>query len=197
METDLNAGAVKQPNRFITRSTIIAGAILALCAVAVLPSSSIARDRHDRDEMSRPTINQTLDIADAQTARFKADLRLTPEQEKNWGAVQTALHDTAQRRADRALKLRERRTAAPTETQRQDAKDGKTQESKAPGNQDWSTIDEMRMQADTLSAHADDLRKIADATGPLYDSLDASQRRRFGNFFSHFFREEPDDDWQR
>jgi hypothetical protein len=179
------------------RSTVIASAVLTLCAVVVLPYSSIARDRHDQDEMSVPTTNQTLDIADAQTARFKADLRLTPDQEKNWGTVQTALHDMAQRRVDRSLKLHERRTAATTETQRPDAKDGKTQDSKVPGNQDWSTIDEMRMQADTLSAHADDLRKIADATGPLYDSLDSSQRRRFGSFFSHFFHEERDDDWHR
>ena len=197
MEKDLNAAAVKHQNRLIMRSAVIAGAVLTLCAVAVLPSSSVARDRHDQDDMNGPTINQTLDIADAQTARFKADLRLTPDQEKNWGAVQTALHDTAQRRADRALKLRERRTTTTTETQRPDAKDAKTQDSKVPGNQDWSTIDEMRMQADMLSAHADDLRKIADATGPLYDSLDSSQRRRFGNFFSHFFHEERDDDWRR
>jgi hypothetical protein len=197
MKNDVNAGAVKQPNRLSVRSTVIASAVLTLCAVVVLPYSSIARDRHDQDEMSVPTTNQTLDIADAQTARFKADLRLTPDQEKNWGTVQTALHDMAQRRVDRSLKLHERRTAATTETQRPDAKDGKTQDSKVPGNQDWSTIDEMRMQADTLSAHADDLRKIADATGPLYDSLDSSQRRRFGSFFSHFFHEERDDDWHR
>jgi LTXXQ motif family protein len=197
MKSDVNAGAVKQPNRLSVRSTVIASAVLTLCAVVVLPYSSIARDRHDQDEMSVPTTNQTLDIADAQTARFKADLRLTPDQEKNWGTVQTALHDMAQRRVDRSLKLHERRTAATTETQRPDAKDGKTQDSKVPGNQDWSTIDEMRMQADTLSAHADDLRKIADATGPLYDSLDSSQRRRFGSFFSHFFHEERDDDWHR
>jgi LTXXQ motif family protein len=197
MKNDVNAGAVKQPNRLSVRSTVIASAVLTLCAVVVLPYSSIARDRHDQDEMSVPTTNQALDIADAQTARFKADLRLTPDQEKNWGTVQTALHDMAQRRVDRSLKLHERRTAATTETQRPDAKDGKTQDSKVPGNQDWSTIDEMRMQADTLSAHADDLRKIADATGPLYDSLDSSQRRRFGSFFSHFFHEERDDDWHR
>jgi hypothetical protein len=197
MKNDVNAGAVKQPNRLSVRSTVIASAVLTLCAVVVLPYSSIARDRHDQDEMSVPTTNQALDIADAQTARFKADLRLTPDQEKNWGTVQTALHDMAQRRVDRSLKLHERRTAATTEPQRPDAKDGKTQDSKVPGNQDWSTIDEMRMQADTLSAHADDLRKIAEATGPLYDSLDSSQRRRFGSFFSHFFHEERDDDWHR
>jgi hypothetical protein len=42
-------------------------------------------------------------------AEIKTDLRLTPDQGKNWGAVQTALHDMAQRRADRMLKVRKQR----------------------------------------------------------------------------------------
>jgi hypothetical protein len=138
------------------------------------------------------TANQILDIADARIARFKADLRLTPDQSKNWDAVQTALHDMAQRRADRMLKLREQRAAARRESQRPDAKEGKAEDNKVQSDQDWTTIDEMRMQADTLSAHADDLRKITEAAGPLYDSLDSSQRRRFGAFVSHYISDEPE-----
>jgi hypothetical protein len=42
----------------------------------------------------------------------------------------------------------------------------------------------MRAQADATSAHADDLRKFADVAGPLYDSLDAAQQKRFGGFVS-------------
>jgi hypothetical protein len=197
MDKDRIAGAAKQMRRSLMRNTVIVSAILTLCAAAALPTSADARDWRRRDEMNGPTVNQTLDVADAQIARFKADLRLTLDQDKNWGSVQTALHDMAQRRADRMLKLRERRTATTPEAQRPDAKEGKTQDGKVPGNQDWTTIDEMRMQADTLSARADDLRKIADATGPLYDSLDSSQRRRFGAFVSHYFDEERENDWRR
>ena len=171
------------------RSAVIACAIMTVCAVVILPSNSVAYDRRDRDEMCGRTANQIMDVADARIARFKAVLRLTPDQGKNWGAVQTALHDMAQRRADRMLKLREQRAAAMREAQRSDAKEGKAQDDKVPDHQDWTTIDDMRMQADTLSARADDLRKIADATAPLYDSLDSSQRRRFGAFVSHYFDE--------
>jgi hypothetical protein len=174
----------------VTRNALIVSALMTLCAIP--PSSAVAHDRRDRDEMCRQTANQILDVADARIARFKADLRLTPDQSKNWGAVQTALHDMAQRRADRMLKLREKRAAATREAQRPDAKEGQAQDDKVQSDQDWTTIDEMRMQADTLSAHADDLRKIADATGPLYDSLDSSQRRRFGAFVSHYISDEPE-----
>ncbi|WP_348643693.1 Spy/CpxP family protein refolding chaperone [Methylocystis sp. L43] len=183
-------GSRARQKHLTMRRALIACAIMTVCAVVILPSSSVAYDRRDRDEMCGRTANQIMDVADARIARFKAVLRLTPDQGKNWGAVQTALHDMAQRRADRMLKLREQRAAAMREAQRPDAKEGKAQDDKVPDDQDWTTIDDMRMQADTLSARADDLRKIADATAPLYDSLNSSQRRRFGDFVSHYFGDE-------
>ena len=41
-----------------------------------------------------------------------------------------------------------------------------------------SDIDAMRTQADALAARAAEMRKIADAAGPLYASLDEGQRNR-------------------
>lgn len=197
MDKDRIVRAPKPRKRSVMRSAVIASAILMLGAAVIPPSSAVGRDRRDRDEMSGSTANQIVDRADARIARFKADLRLTPDQENNWSAVQTAFHDIAQRRADRMLKLRKQKTTTTPEAQHPDAKEGKTQDGKVPGNQDWTTIDEMRLQADTLSASAEDLRKIADATGPLYDSLDSSQRRSFGAFISQYFSDERKDDWRR
>jgi hypothetical protein len=37
----------------------------------------------------------------------------------------------------------------------------------------------MRREADYLTDRAADLRKLADAAGPLYGSLDEGQKRRF------------------
>src|SRR6476661_6974152 len=54
-------------------------------------------------------------FADARIAALKAGLRLTPDQEKNWPAVETALRDLAKQRAERrrefADRMRERREA--------------------------------------------------------------------------------------
>jgi len=60
---------------------------------------------------------ETASLSDAwveakRTARFKADLRLTLDQEKNLGPIQAVLHDMAKRRADRILKLHGDRAAA-------------------------------------------------------------------------------------
>jgi len=178
----------------VFRKIVVAMAMVTLCAMAIAPSGASARDRRDRDEMNEPTANQVIDIADASIARFKADLRFTPDQEKHWGPVQTALHDMAKRRADRILKLRDDRVAA---TERSEAKDSKAEDGKDGSARAWTTIDEMRAQADATSAHADDLRKFADVAGPLYDSLDAAQQRRFGGFFSGYFSEARENDWRR
>jgi hypothetical protein len=181
-------------NRPVHRKVAAAIAMLTLCATTMAPSGLSARDRHDRDEMSEPTTNQMIDLADARIARFKADLRLTPDQEKNWDAVQTALHDMAKRRADRMLKLREDRAASG---HRAEAKDAKAEADKTGSGHSWTTIDEMRAQADATSAHADDLRKFADAGAPLYDSLDSSQQRIFGGFVSGYFNEARENEWRR
>ena len=155
----------------VFRKFVVAMAMLTLCAMAIVSSSASARDRRDRNKLNEPTANQVIDLADASIARFKADLRLTLDQEKNWGPVQTALHDMAKRRADRIFKLHDDRTAV---TQRSEGKDRRVGDGKDEGARAWTTIDEMRAQADASSAHADDLRKFADVAGPLYDSLDAA-----------------------
>ena len=140
MDKDQIVRAPKPMKRSVMRSAVIASAILMLGAAVILPSSAVGRDRRDRDEMSEPTANQILDLAAARIARFKAELRLTPDQEKNWSAVQTAFHDMAKRRADRMLKSRKQRTTTTPEVQHPDAKEGTPQDGKVPGNEDWSML---------------------------------------------------------
>ncbi|WBJ98801.1 Spy/CpxP family protein refolding chaperone [Methylocystis parvus] len=182
------AGSAKHMRRVVRSAVIVT--MMTLSAATVLPASALAHDRRDGDEMCRQTVNQILDVADARIARFKAELRLTAEQDKNWDSTQKALHDMAQRRADRMLKLREQRAATMREAQRTDDKEGKAKADSGRGDRDWTAISDMRMQADLLNVRADDLRKIADASSALYDSLEPSQRRRFGAFVSHYIGDE-------
>ena len=90
--------------------------------------------------------------------RGEADLRLTPEQEKNWSEFETALRDIGKKDADREITLRTERT-------------------EQKGSSDF--IDNMRHDADSLGGRSDDERKLADAAQPLYASLDARQKERF------------------
>jgi hypothetical protein len=93
-------------------------------------------------------------LADARIAALKAGLKLTPDQEKTWPALEKALQDRAKVRSDR----RAARTQA-----------GKPAD----------PVERLRMRAERMSERGASLKQIADAAAPLYQSLDEGQKRRF------------------
>jgi hypothetical protein len=131
----------------LTAATLVAG--------AALTGSAVAQDRSRRAEMPA---NQTSDQIDARTARMRADLRLTPEQENNWTGFETAMRDIGKKRADRETALRADRA-------------------KQKGSVD--IIEQMRTGADSMTERAVDQKKLADAAQPLFASLNDQQKRRF------------------
>ena len=89
---------------------------------------------------------------------LKAGLKLTAEQEKNWPAVETALRDLAKQRAERSNAMAQRREARRgNDSAAQPAPDA---------------IARMREGADAMTQRAANLKKLADASEPLYKSLD-------------------------
>jgi hypothetical protein len=143
-------------------------AVAALMAGCLLIGPADARDRSDRFERGDVTANQIVAQSDARTARMKADLRLTPDQEKNWSGFETALREVNQKRADREVTMRADRT-----------------EQKSSDD----VIEYMRRDADSLSERSADQKKLADAAQPLYASLDERQKRRFANELLNLVRE--------
>ncbi len=131
----------------LTAATLVTG--------AALTGSAFAQDRSHRAEMSP---NQTADQIDARTARMRADLRLTPEQENNWTGFETAMREIGKKRADREATLRADRA-------------------KQTGAVD--IIEQMRTKADAMTDRAVDEKKLADAAQPLFASLNDQQKRRF------------------
>ena len=131
----------------LTATTLVAGAALAGSAVA-----------QERSRHAEPSANQLSDQSDARTARMRADLRLTPDQENNWAGFESAMRDNSKRRADREIELRADRT-----------------QQKGPVD----FIDQMRKRADSMSERSADQKKLADASQPLFASLNDQQKRRF------------------
>jgi hypothetical protein len=103
------------------------------------------------------TAEQIVANSDANIDRIKAELNLTPEQEKNWTAFNSAMHYLGHNGADR-LNLRIARA-------RRDPPD--------------DIIEQMRNEAQFLNDRAVDQRAVADAAEPLYASLDDKQKQIF------------------
>lgn len=136
-----------------------------MLAGTAITGAAVARDRSDRTEL---TAGQITDRAAARAAQMKADLRLTPEQEKNWPAFETAVVDMWKKRTEARIAWR------TAHAKQQDSVD---------------VIDEMRKDADQQIDEANARKKVADAAQPLYSGLDDGQKRRF---FKTLFRRDRD-----
>ena len=91
----------------------------------------------------QPSAEDISAFMDARIAALKAGLRLTPDQEKNWPAFESAVRDMAKARAQRwAMRQHEQPPADP--------------------------VERLQQHAEVLSNSAAGLKKLADAEGPLY-----------------------------
>ncbi len=147
--------------------------LAGVAAVTLLGSGAVyAQHRFQHDRVHhRMSVEDRAAFVDARIAAVKAGLKLTPDQEKNWPAVETAVRDFAKQRIDRAAARDKEREARRAE--REQNKDAKPAE-RAPVDQ----IARLRERADLMAANAAGLKRIADAAEPLYKSLDEGQKRR-------------------
>ena len=136
--------------------------VIALAAVFVsAPGFALAAEgdqQSSRTERMQQWAADRETVLDAKLAGMKAGLALTADQEKLWGPFQSAVEDAAKSRMDAMRQM--------TQTRAQGAQ--------------MSPVDHLEAMANRLSQGATDVKKIADAAKPLYNSLDESQKHKFG-----------------
>src|SRR5215831_7309256 len=128
------------------KSMVVGTAALAIAGTSL----AYAQQRGGRDGMLQGRQLNAEDLrafGEARLAALKAGLVLTPEQEKNWPAFEQAARDYGKLRMDRFAALRS-----------------------GTGSDD--PVERMRQRATAMSEAGAALKKLADATDPLYKSLD-------------------------
>jgi zinc resistance-associated protein len=132
--------------------------VAGTAAIAIAGTSLVyAQQRDGRDGMMqgwRPNAEDLRAFGEARLAALKAGLMLNAEQEKNWPAFEQAARDYAKLRMDRISAMRN-----------------------TPATDD--PVERLRQRATAMSDAGAALKKLADATDPLYKSLDENQKRRF------------------
>jgi hypothetical protein len=125
-------------------------------AVAVgIAATSVAQAQQPAAP-ARPAAWSAADVdafSDARIASLKAGLKLNADQEKNWPPLEASIRDMAKQRIARMTQMRA-----------------------AAGAGDPVAV--LRTRADAMTESAASLRKLADASEPLYKSLDDAQKRR-------------------
>src|SRR4029077_9483707 len=148
-----------------------------------LTASSIANAQSS--QTSSPATPERLNATDRNTLTdmrvdlVKAALQLTPEQEKYWPAVETAIRASAEDRKARIAKIQEtvgiRADQSRLEVMR---------------NRDPIAFLQRRSQA--LAQRSADLDKLAEAWQPLYNTLSQEQRQRMAGLAIFVLREMSD-----
>jgi hypothetical protein len=148
--------------------------IVAATAVVLVGGSALAYKAYARYDgwghgryHSRMNTDDMGAFADARIAGLEAGLRLNAEQEKLWPQVEMALKELSSRHIER----REERRAERSERRERADRDERRERP--------NPIERLRKGADRMTEMGADLKQLADATEPLYQSLDESQKRRF------------------
>lgn len=152
------------------KKAIIAGA----AAVAILGSTAVYAQHRYHHHHHRMSMEDRAAFLDAKIASVKAGLKLTPDQEKLWPPVETAVRDFAKQRMARANARASEREARRAAEEQKGAQDGKP----AVAEQLRDPMARLRDRADRMAETATGLKKIADAADPLYKTLDDGQKRR-------------------
>ena len=131
--------------------SVLAGTTALAIAGSALAYAQQGSGGFDRVQRWRPTAE---DVAAFGVAALHAGLKLTADQEKLWPPVEAALRDLAKQRSDRFA-------------------------ARANADAPKDPIDRLNTRAEVMGQRAAGLEKLADAAGPLYKSLDESQKHRF------------------
>ncbi len=129
-------------------------------AVSTLAAPAAQDVRSDQSERPKLSAEDISALTDARVAGLKAGLKLTPEQEKNWPAVEAAIREGGKARAARHEEWR------------------KLKHEGAEGRR--NAIEVMQLKAKSMQERATRMSALASAAKPLYDSLDEGQKLRFG-----------------
>jgi hypothetical protein len=133
-------------------------------AALLLTASSLAYGQSSPapqgQQQGRMNATNADNLVDLRIDTLKAALQLTPDQEKYWPPIETALRTRAQHRAARLMDFAGRMDQLQS------------------GNASPNPVEFMHRRADALAQRATDLKQLADAWDPLYQKLDPQQKRR-------------------
>ena len=121
----------------------------------------------DIKEVERLNEADVAAVTDARVNVIKSTLQLTADQEKLWPAVEDAIRARARDRQTRLANL-------------QKEADELRGKSRVEILRDRNPIEFLNKRADALTQKAADLKKLAEAWQPLYQTLTPDQKRRMG-----------------
>jgi LTXXQ motif family protein len=139
--------------------------VVGLVTVLFVAGSAYAQEASH----ARLTPNELNFLTDARIAMTKAALQLTPEQQKFWPPIEEAIRARAETRMHRIAQLKSLAEQA--------------------GQRDFNPIELMRGRAEALAQRGANMKRVADAWQPLYQTLNPEQKQRMRLLAMHVVRD--------
>jgi hypothetical protein len=139
--------------------------VVGLVTVLFVAGSSYAQEASH----ARLTPTELNILTDARIGMAKAALQLTPEQQKFWPPIEEAIRARAEARIHRIAQLRSLAEQA--------------------GQRDFNPVELMRGRAEALAQRGANMKRLADAWQPLYQTLNPDQKQRMRLLAMHVVRE--------
>ncbi len=165
----------------MSKLAYVAVAAMIITGPSLLGQVQVASAEPQRERLSAAEMDS---LTDARIAIVKFALQLTPEQEKHWKAVEEAIRSRAAGRQARAASMRARA-------------DELRDKNVVEAVRDRDPIAFLNRRSDALTQRAAELKRLADAWQPLYETLSADQKRRLGIVAIVAFREMRDEGEER
>jgi hypothetical protein len=134
---------------------------LAALFVTVSPLAHAQQSSTVGIAVARPTAADLNALTDARVLIVKSALQLTPDQEKFWPAIEQAIRQRAKDRQERIEGFVSQAT-----------------EGRADPLLNRTPVELMERRAENMEQRAADLKKLAQAWQPLYQTLTQDQKRR-------------------
>jgi hypothetical protein len=138
---------------------ILVATTAAALATAAIAGVSFSAEQDQAGWRHHMSAEDRAALLDARIAALKTGLKLTPDQEKNWAPLESAMRDQAKERAERFAAWREKHTDGDADHR--------------------DLIERLQHRSERLTQRAADLQRLIGAAKPLYESLDDGQKRRF------------------
>jgi hypothetical protein len=165
---------VEKPQLDSPKETAMLKGAVALVAVIVVAGAAHAQEathQMSRQDASHRRLSQAdlNALTDARIGMAKVMLQMTPEQARFWPPIEEAIRNGAEARYRRIAQLRAMMDRS--------------------GEREPDPIAIMRIRAEALSARGAQLKKLADAWQPLYQTLNPEQKDRMRLVASHVLHE--------
>ena len=146
---------------FLFPRSLVAASLVGAAMLAGSFVPAMAQSPSSKPPAAAAATSSKPETVEQRITQLKAALKITPDQEKKWDAVATAMRDNAAA-MDKLVKEKRAKMANMT------------------------AVEDLKTYRDFTQAHLDGLKNVISAFDTLYDSMPAAQKKNADQVFMNF-----------